>query len=146
MSSSDVPQTAAATASGALADITTEPFDRRLRDGIDQAELDRVLARHRAYRQGWVGGVRASLRLLDLSHLDFGSADLTDADLSGARLFGARMVGVTCNRASLFAVHFRLADLSRVGTLPVPTCVALARGARRSWVRCRPMRICVRVV
>ncbi|MFX8262671.1 pentapeptide repeat-containing protein, partial [Acinetobacter baumannii] len=61
------------------------------RTKLTQSQLNAILLRHQAFRKSQPGGVRANLKMRDLSHLDLSGIDLSDADLSGAKLFSARL-------------------------------------------------------
>ncbi len=53
---------------------------------IDQAELDKIIARHEAFRMGRSNGAWAQLAHYDLSRLNFANHDLSHADFTGSVL------------------------------------------------------------
>ena len=99
------------------------------RTKLTQSQLNVILHRHQAFRKSQPGGVRANLKLRDLSHLDLSNIDLSDADLSGAKLFSARLSGANLTNANLYAADLRLANLERADLRRADLRGACLRGA-----------------
>lgn len=85
---------------------------------ITREELNIILARHKIWLQGRVGGRKANLkgailRELDLTNICLSQADLTGADLSKANLTNAKLKGANLTGASLVEANLTIADLTR---------------------------------
>ncbi len=99
------------------------------RDKMSQAELDQVLESHEAYLKHRAGGVRANLKLRDLSFLNFSGRDLSEADLSGSKLYGSQLVRTKLQNAILFAADLRSANLEHAELRRADLRGACLRGA-----------------
>src|SRR3954471_15917677 len=80
--------------------------------GIDQAEADKICARHDRLWTSKPGGARAVFAWLDLSGLDLSGRNLCDADFSGAILAGCKLRGARLDHATLFGADLQDCDFT----------------------------------
>ena len=78
---------------------------------VNQAEVDRICARHDRLWTSKPGGARAVFAWTDLSGLDLTGRNLCDADFSGAVLAGCKLHGARLDHATLFGADLQDADL-----------------------------------
>src|SRR6201985_3733268 len=78
---------------------------------INQAEVDRICARHDRLWSSKPGGARAVFAWTDLSGIDLTGRNLCDADFSGAVLAGCKLQGARLDNAVLFGADLQDADL-----------------------------------
>lgn len=67
---------------------------------MTQAELDKILAKHKKWLNDEDGGKHANLQGTDLRHANLRDAYLRDADLRGANLQGANLRGANIDFCS----------------------------------------------
>ncbi|MDB5428190.1 MAG: pentapeptide repeat family protein [Phenylobacterium sp.] len=78
---------------------------------VNQAEVDRICAKHDRLWSSKPGGARAVFAWTDLSGLDLSDRNLCDADFSGAVLAGCNLRGARFDHATLFGADLQEADL-----------------------------------
>src|SRR3979490_709244 len=78
---------------------------------VNQAEVDRICARHDRLWTSKPGGARAVFAWADLSGLDLTGRNLCDADFSGAVLAGCLLRGARLDPAIMFGADLQDADL-----------------------------------
>ena len=78
---------------------------------VNQAEVDRICAKHDRLFSSRPGGARAMLSWTDLSGLDLRGRNLCDADFSGASLAECQMQGVRLDHALRELAHGRAESL-----------------------------------
>lgn len=88
-----------------LANLHSEP-----RIKATQTQLDAVLEAHAGYVKK-TGGMRAMLKLRDLSGLTLANRLLDEADFTGASLVGANASGSSFVRANLYCADLRFCNL-----------------------------------
>lgn len=96
---------------------------------IDQAELDKIIAKHEAFRLGRSNGVRATLAHYDLSHLVFRGRDLSHADFTGSVFFEADLENATLDFSLLYACDLRKANFRNASLVRADLRGACLRGA-----------------
>ncbi len=96
---------------------------------IDQVELDKIIAKHEAFRMGRSNGVRATLSHFDLSHLNFRGRDLSHADFTGSVLFEADLENAKLDFSLLYACDLRKANFRNASLVRSDLRGACLRGA-----------------
>lgn len=78
---------------------------------LTQEQMDRVSAAHYRFIARRPNGVRAILRLVDISGLNLSGRELTEADFTGADLKRSGLVSTVLQRAALYCADIQGADL-----------------------------------
>lgn len=96
---------------------------------MTQAELSKILEKHRKWLVGEAGGQRADLSWTDLRGAELSGvdlrrsvmigADMRCAILTEAKLVGANMCGTNLSRAEMAGADMRLVNLSRANIIEV---------------------------
>jgi len=96
---------------------------------LDQVELDKIIAKHEAFRAGRSNGVRATLAHYDLSHLMFRGRDLSHADFTGSVLYEADLENATLDFCLLYACDLRKANFRNASLVRADLRGSCLRGA-----------------
>lgn len=96
---------------------------------IAREDLSKALAKHLAFLNARMGGVRANLSFCDLSGVNLTAHNLSDADLTGASLRGAILDNTNLTRAVLFGADLRRAKLRSADLSHADLRGAVVRGA-----------------
>src|SRR3546814_14757629 len=96
---------------------------------LSQQAIAQTVKLHHDYRNGIMGGRRASFAFTDLTGMAFIGADLSDADFTGAVLNGANLGGCNLDRAVLFGSDLRGANLIGASLVRADLRGALLQGA-----------------
>ncbi len=96
---------------------------------IDQIELDKIIAKHEAFRMGRSNGVRATLAHYDLSGLNFKGRDLSHADFTGSVLYEADLENAKLDFALFYACDLRKANFHSASLVRADLRGACLRGA-----------------
>jgi len=107
----------------------SEKTPARATTTIDQPELDVIIAKHMAFKDGRASGVRALLRHYDLSGLSFKGMDMSNADMSGSIMVETNFERCNLNYAVLYACDLRKANFSYASLLRADLRGACMRGA-----------------
>ncbi len=96
---------------------------------IDQAELDEIIARHAAFKNGRANGARAVLQHYDLSGLRLSGADMSNADFTGSVMVETNMSDCVLDYAVFFACDLRKANFQGASLVRADLRGACLRGA-----------------
>ena len=96
---------------------------------IDQAELDKIIARHEAFRQGRSNGARAMLAHYDLSHLVFRGRDMAHADFTGSVIYEADFENAILDFCLMYACDLRKTNFHNASLIRADLRGACLRGA-----------------
>ena len=95
----------------------------------NRQQFSDILEKHALFLSGKPGGVRASLKLENLTKINLSHRDLRQADLSGATLFGVQMTESKLSEASLFGADLRMCNLKKADLTRADLRGACMRGA-----------------
>jgi uncharacterized protein YjbI with pentapeptide repeats len=96
---------------------------------IDQIELDKIIAKHEAFRAGRSNGVRATLAHYELSHLSFRGRDLSHGDFTGSVMCEADLENATLDFCLLYACDLRKANFRNASLVRADLRGSCLRGA-----------------
>lgn len=95
---------------------------------IDQAQLDDIIAKHVAFKNGRPNGVRASLQHHDLNGLSFNRADMSNADFTSSIMVEANLEGCNLDYAVFYACDLRKANFTNASLVRADLRGACLRG------------------
>lgn len=96
---------------------------------ISQAELDEVIVRHEAFKNGRANGSRAVLQHYDLTGLSFKEKDMSNADFTGSVLVETNFEKTKLDYAVFYACDLRKANFQNASLVRVDLRGACLRGA-----------------
>ncbi len=96
---------------------------------ISQAELDEIIARHEAFKNGRANGLRAVLQHCDLSGLSFKGRDMSNADFTGSVMVETNFEKTNLSYSVFYACDLRKANFSNANLIRADLRGACLRGA-----------------